>query len=374
MLLAGMVAACTLVLALGAGSASALSCTTAASTVTVTLGGGESVTLRVGPGDAISANGASCGGTVATVDAIVVFGTDAGGETVTIAHGGGRFEPGATATDEFGFNEIEFFLSLGDSSGDSDMLVVDDSEMTGSVVIGEGGPFSTYGGVAPVVTPPAGLPFTPTTDGNLVNMNAFPDFLFPPGDADADVVDSGATGESVERIAVFGNGGSDNLVALGGWGTGQPTGQLCLGLDDESPSIALDGGTGDDFLMGGECGDLLVDRAGVSFLRGRGGNDLLIDGAGSGFMQGDDGDDTLKGGGGADNLMGEIGNDRLIGGAGNDVLDGGLGSDGLIGNDGDDTFLSRDGELDSIKGGAGIDSAELDAGLDRTTTLEILLP
>src|SRR5215212_3017263 len=60
--------------------------------------------------------------------------------------------------------------------------------------------------------------------------------------------------------------------------------------------VTLDGGSGDDTLMGG------------------GSNDVL---------DGDDGDDTLIGLGGRDDLRGDDGADRLDGGPGPDVIDGG---------------------------------------------------
>ena len=69
---------------------------------TVTLNAGETVTMSVGAGDAITATGAggsiNCGATTTTVDQIAVFGTDVGNETLIIDEGvGGRFEPGLTA-------------------------------------------------------------------------------------------------------------------------------------------------------------------------------------------------------------------------------------------------------------------------------------
>src|SRR6188474_3765600 len=96
----GLVAAFGAFLALGAGSASAgaVLCGFDATThvVTVTMASGANVTLRVGAGDAITADGVSCGGTTSTTDTVIVFGTDVGNETVTIDETAGRFEPGLT--------------------------------------------------------------------------------------------------------------------------------------------------------------------------------------------------------------------------------------------------------------------------------------
>ena len=80
--LAVLVAALGLLLALGAGNAFALSCSTTAAVTTVILNPGETVTMTVGAGDAITATGAggsiNCGGTTSTVDLIAVFGSDVG--------------------------------------------------------------------------------------------------------------------------------------------------------------------------------------------------------------------------------------------------------------------------------------------------------
>ena len=121
-LLVGLVAALGAFLALGAGTASAGAVLCGPSAVTpgqldVRLASGASVTIAVGAGDFITADGVSCGGTTSGllppagtgVNTIVVYGTDAGNETVTIEQSAARFEPGATfATEGTGLNEIEW--------------------------------------------------------------------------------------------------------------------------------------------------------------------------------------------------------------------------------------------------------------------------
>ena len=119
-----------LLLALGAGNAFALSCSTTAAVTTVILNPGETVTMTVGAGDAITATGAGgsidCGGTTSNVDLIAVFGSDVGvadpeeddgvrDETLIIDNAtGGRFEPGRTPDLVPGINEIEWLVNLGD--------------------------------------------------------------------------------------------------------------------------------------------------------------------------------------------------------------------------------------------------------------------
>jgi Ca2+-binding RTX toxin-like protein len=392
----GLVAALGAFLALSAGSASAgtVLCGFDAAThvVTVTMASGASVTLRVGAGDAITADGVSCGGTTSTTDSVIVFGTNAGNETVTIDETAGRFEPGFT-TGETGLNEIEFYLSLGDPTPpvspitglppDNDMLIVSDIQVTGAVAIGEEGDGAAIDDIdvvpAPVVPvdPGAFVPdFAPGQ--NLVNLNAFP------ADNDADVIDSGLTGESIESITVLGNGGNDNLSAKGGDGTGVTAGQLCIDTDpatpgvqsddDESPAITLDGGAGDDFLQGSECGDRLIGGPGTDQIQGNGPSNSagcvqnetlgqyepafgglfgdIADLSGSAgpvtIVFNADGtititptpDDFVSG---VEGVVGTAGNDTIRGNASDNFLAGGPGDDNITGNNGNDCVLGNEG-------------------------------
>src|SRR5262245_54256463 len=233
-LLVGLAAAVGAFLTLGAGNAFALSCSTTAAApfqTSVFLNAGEAVTMSVGAGDVITASltntpaiSIGCGGTTSSVDQINVYGTDAGDESLTIDENNGRFEPGFTpdiVTN--GLNEIEWTVNLGDrapvgTNFDNDSLIINDIQTTGAVVIGEGGPTSNWDGVAPapvVLVPASAVPaLAPVLGTNLVNFNSFP------ADADADLQDTGLTGESIENITVNGQGGNDNLSAKGGNGTG----------------------------------------------------------------------------------------------------------------------------------------------------------
>ena len=77
-------------------------------------------------------------------------------------------------------------------------------------------------------------------------------------------------------------------------------------------------------------------------------------------LYGNDGDDVLRGDGNADRLWGGTGNDTLLGGSGNDRLYGETGSDQLRGDAGNDTLFARDGERDTLDGGAGTDAFDAD--------------
>jgi Ca2+-binding RTX toxin-like protein len=71
--------------------------------------------------------------------------------------------------------------------------------------------------------------------------------------------------------------------------------------------------------------------------------------------------DTVAGDAGPNALRGSAGDDTLSGGGGDDVIDGGTGADTISGDGGDDVILARDGEVDRIACGDGIDSVVADA-------------
>ncbi|WP_310739930.1 calcium-binding protein [Inhella proteolytica] len=153
----------------------------------------------------------------------------------------------------------------------------------------------------------------------------------------------------------------------------------------------LDGGAGNDRLVGDADSDTLYGGDGQDSLWGDGedaraelqGRDYLDGGAGDDYLQGRGLEDTLLGGAGNDVLIGDSpveelvlslhGNDSLDGGLGSDTLVGMGGSDTLLGGDGDDAFFGdfRTGEgsdlsdgADWIEGGAGSDSVRAGGGND----------
>jgi Ca2+-binding RTX toxin-like protein len=92
-------------------------------------------------------------------------------------------------------------------------------------------------------------------------------------------------------------------------------------------------------------------------IAGLGGNDV-IDASRIGpngpklILEGGNGNDVLIGGAGNDTLDGGAGNELLIGGAGNDTLDGGAGNELLIGGAGNDVLLGGTGINIEIQGAA----------------------
>ena len=178
--------------------------------------------------------------------------------------------------------------------------------------------------------------------------------------------------------------------------------EIAVRLGDASDHLTILGTGGDDTISAGTTGVALNgdNDSDVSFdvlpaaieIRGNGGVNTISgrggDGAGTLFagrlflyagdlgdtLRGGLGDDEVYGGAGADTLEGREANDLLVGNGGNDSLAGGVGDDTMIGGAGSDSFAGSDGndmiradddEADAtISGGAGIDTAYYDAGLD----------
>jgi Ca2+-binding RTX toxin-like protein len=92
-------------------------------------------------------------------------------------------------------------------------------------------------------------------------------------------------------------------------------------LPTATAPINLDGGPGDDTILGSLGRDYLSGDDGNDVLNGRDGNDGLLGGSG---------DDSLDGGNDSDHLSGGDGRDTLQGGSGVDVLSSGPGRDLLF--------------------------------------------
>jgi len=168
-------------------------------------------------------------------------------------------------------------------------------------------------------------------------------------DNDVERIDFNALGGS-DHIAVNDLSGTDQqIVALNLAGTlGGSSG------DGSADTVDVHGTQGDDVaVLSGSGGSLLVNglasqvsiehgEAGLDVLRMvMGGGDDVIDasGVGAGSM-------GLR-------LEGGAGDDVLIGSAGNDILDGGDGDDVLLGGGGDDIFLNGEVVIQGFQAGAG---------------------
>jgi Ca2+-binding RTX toxin-like protein len=162
-----------------------------------------------------------------------------------------------------------------------------------------------------------------------------------PGILQVDVGDDGSADFSFQRreiatIAVDAGNGDDSLRI-----------DESNGVFGDTIPTTIDGGNGNDQLVGG---------VGAETLLGANGNDSLVGGTGAGTLDGGNGDDTLAGGSGAEKLLGGNGNDSIDGNRGNDVAFMGNGDDTFIWDpgDGSDTVEGQNGEDTMVFNGAAI--------------------
>jgi Ca2+-binding RTX toxin-like protein len=152
-----------------------------------------------------------------------------------------------------------------------------------------------------------------------VNLNA---------DTDRDI----SFAQVPNEVTIYGGSGANTLSAKGGFGSGQIY-------------------AGKAVIINGNDGGLIQGGAGSDELSGGSGNELI---------EGQDGDDVMDGG---------AGNDQLLGQGGNDTMTGGAGADEFLGATGNDTMHADDDEADvSINGGADVDTAYYDNGIDPNPT------
>ena len=310
----------------------------------------------------------------------------AGSDSVTGDEGEDTLFGGADADSLSGGADADIFV-LQDGFG-NDTIIGGETVTTGidSDVIDAG-----------AVTAPLTVTFTGDEQGTLTNGTdtvTFSEIENIVAGTGADLLDASADDTG---IGLFGSAGNDTLIG----GTGQ---DFINGGDDADVIYA---GAGDT-VFGGEGGtdnDTLVlnwadvesitygggnNEAGVvTFTAASGGGTLTfseieainyigpVDGtAGDDVMtighidaQGDiidgaDGDvDTIFGYGGNDSIDAGADTDLVYGGTGNDTVLGGGGNDTILGEDGADSLFGNDGN-DSISGGDGADYVDGDEGSD----------
>jgi Ca2+-binding RTX toxin-like protein len=123
--------------------------------------------------------------------------------------------------------------------------------------------------------------------------------------------DLGGTDGALDNVIVAGTGGNDVIEAAG-----DQAGVSAIGL---AARVDISGAEPTDRLtINALAGDDVIDATGVTA-----GSILLT-------LDGGDGDDVLIGSAGDDTLLGGAGDDILIGGAGNDLIDGGTGNNIII--------------------------------------------
>jgi Ca2+-binding RTX toxin-like protein len=168
-------------------------------------------------------------------------------------------------------------------------------------------------------------------------------------------ISGGVAGDGlVDTVTIDGTAGDDSATLVS-----TPTGLsvsgllpavVLAGLDAGVERLQLNGLGGNDVLSGEE----LPAGALTLVLDGGAGNDTVLGSAGGETLQGGAGDDALRGNGGADLLLGGDGNDTLAGGDGDDQAFGEGGDDRMIWNPGDDT--------DFNEGGDSADTVEVNGG------------
>lgn len=213
-----------------------------------------------------------------------------------------------------------------------------------------------------------------------VTINGTSAGSFPLSGSDTFQIDSGAGNDTVDATAVsvatILNGGDGDDSLLGG-----------------ANADTVNAGAGDDTLFGSDGNDNLGGEDGIDYIEGGLGSDSMHGGAGDDLMLGGKGNDTIIGSFGSDNISAGDGNDTvtfsylydpgydtILGGQGNDLIQvnstsGGIAQAGagndtlyamsgncaLYGNEGDDTFYAANDKVDvAIRGGDGYDWAQAD--------------
>jgi Ca2+-binding RTX toxin-like protein len=196
------------------------------------------------------------------------------------------------------------------------------------------------------------------------------------GNGIAGIITCGGGGDTVE-------GGNASEEIYGG--TSGLVGEEADGDD------TLSGGGGDDDIVGAEGSDTLKGGDGFDIILAGDPNEGVVDDirdnqfpkikaynqsnsdTAANTVDGGDGDDWLLGAKGADTIEGGKGNDWIYGGDGDDTLDGGQGKDKISAGKGDDTIIVApltqgdqfDGDFGGLLGFEGFDTLDLSAiGVD----------
>ena len=176
-----------------------------------------------------------------------------------------------------------------------------------------------------------------------------------------DYLDASASNINAMSLGLFAGEGNDTLIG-GNNGTVFRVDDFSVG-DSVQGGTSFDvlqawaGSDADVLTVSGQQGiiDGVVVFSDIEafFFYGQEGNDHVDASAatlsGKLSLNGGEGDDTLIGSANSDELSGVWGNDTLSGGDGNDTLSGGAGNDRLIGGPGADTFVFDDGGQDVVE-------------------------
>lgn len=162
-------------------------------------------------------------------------------------------------------------------------------------------------------------------------------------------------------------------IDLGGGPIGPGKTREPKGISEIEIEIALgsETPTRDDVVIAGSPGTDVVRLGSKGFnLNGDDDVDLTVSGAETVSILGRAGNDRLRADGGAGTGAAWVGAVTIDGGAGSDIIAGGRAEDQLLGGDGNDSIFARDGKADTVSGGAGFDTAQVDRGRDRVSKIE----
>lgn len=198
----------------------------------------------------------------------------------------------------------------------------------------------------------------------------------------------GAAGEEDKIsgfVEVIGGSGNDYFHSSGEWLNGGPGNDTLIGSPGKD---YIFGGPGNDTIRGEAGDDWLYGGEGDDTVEGSPGNDFLVEGleekpapaellvtknapnSGNDRLYGGEGNDFVRAGSGNDLVDGGPGNDRLYGEAGNDTIEGGPGDDEVAGEEGDDELRGGEGNDKLLAGynyeylGGGDSGHGVDAGVD----------
>ncbi len=183
-------------------------------------------------------------------------------------------------------------------------------------------------------------------------------------------------GQMVRSIRHFGKVPAASVIAISVRGlAGNDTLSVTGRFPQADGKITLDGGAGNDSIIGSVVSDVLLGGDGTDTIRGGEGNDMLNGGADPDLVLGEGGNDTLMN---DPRLPGNVvtTGDTLLGGDGDDTIRGGSDVDDLLyGEDGDDTLQSRESGpfypgVDTLTGGSGSDFFQISFWPVQITDLE----
>tara|TARA_R110002124_G_scaffold64985_2_gene178029 strand:- start:862969 stop:881598 length:18630 start_codon:yes stop_codon:yes gene_type:complete len=162
-------------------------------------------------------------------------------------------------------------------------------------------------------------------------------------------------GSDFDDIITLKDEGISGMASFSGDGNDTVTGS--------SNSNNIDGGDGDDLIMGGDGDDIIDGEGDNDTIYGEDGADTMTGGLGNDYLDGGARSDTINGNEGDDTIFGGDGQDLLLGGDDNDTISGDADVDDINGGNGDDIIYGGT-EADILTGGEGADTVYGDDGDD----------